>query len=274
MTHAIPSSADAPIGVFDSGVGGLSVLRHIHAQLPQEHLLYFADFAYSPYGEKSDTWLVQRSVAIARFLVAQGVKALVVACNTATGAAIKELRKQYPELPIVGVEPGLKPGGAASRSGKVGVMATEAALTSEKFLQLRDQLTQANGTQFILQGCPGLADAVNRGELATAETLALLRGFIEPVLAQGADTLVLGCTHYPFVRPAIEAILAGRDVKLIETGDAVARQLARLLEGAGLLRPGGTPAHLRGYTSGDASELQQQFASLLGLHPQVESVAV
>lgn len=274
MVRPVPSSADAPIGVFDSGVGGLSVLRHIHAQLPHEHLLYFADAAFSPYGEKTDQWLVQRSVEIAGYLVAQGVKALVVACNTATGAAIKELRRHYPELPIVGVEPGLKPGGAASRSGKVGVMATEAALTSEKFLLLRDQLTQANGTQFLLQGCPGLADAVNRGELSTPETLALLRGFIEPVLAQGADTLVLGCTHYPFVRPAIESIVGDRDVKLIDTGDAVARQLARLLEGAGLLRPGGTPAHLRGYTSGSAAELQQQFASLLGLHPQVESVQV
>lgn len=274
MTHPVPSSADAPIGVFDSGVGGLSVLRHIHAQLPHEHLLYFADAAYSPYGEKTDQWLVQRSVKIAEFLLAQGVKALVVACNTATGAAIKELRKQYPELPIVGVEPGLKPGGAATRSGKVGVMATEAALTSEKFLALRDQLTQANGTQFVLQGCPGLADAVNRGELESPETVALLRGFIEPVLAQGADTLVLGCTHYPFVRSAIEGIVGDRDVKLIETGDAVARQLSRLLEGAGLLRPGGTPAHLRGYTSGNAADLQHWFASLLGLHPQVESVAV
>jgi glutamate racemase len=274
MTHPVPSSADAPIGVFDSGAGGLSVLRHIHAQLPHEHVLYFADAAYSPYGAKTDECLVKRSLAISAFLVSQGAKALVVACNTATGAAIKEMRKQYPELPIVGVEPGLKPGGAASRGGKVGVLATEAALTSDKFLQLRDQLSHANGTQFVLQGCPGLADAVNRGELDTPETAALLRRFIEPVLAQGADTLVLGCTHYPFVRPAIESIVADRDVKLIDTGDAVARQLSRLLEGAGLLRPGGTPAHLRGYTSGNAADLQHWFASLLGLHPQVESVAV
>jgi glutamate racemase len=274
MVHPVSSSADAPIGVFDSGAGGLSVLRHIHAQLPQEHVLYFADAAFSPYGAKSDECLVQRSLAISAFLVGQGAKALVVACNTATGAAIKEMRRHYPALPIVGVEPGLKPAGAATRSGKVGVLATEAALTSAKFLQLRDQLTQANGTQFLLQGCPGLADAVDRGQLETADTVALLRGFIEPVLAKGADTLVLGCTHYPFVQGAIESIIAGRDVKLIDTGDAVARQLARLLEGAGLLRPGGTPAHLRGYTSGSAQVLRDAFASLLGLHPQVESVQV
>ncbi len=248
------------------------MLRHIHAQLPDEHVLYFADAAFSPYGEKTDEWLAQRSLEIAHFLVRQGVKALVVACNTATGAAIKELRKHYPELPIVGVEPGLKPASAATRSGKVGVLATEAALTSDKFLQLRDHLTVANGTRFVLQGCPGLANAVDRGELATPATVELLRGFIEPVLAQGADTLVLGCTHYPFVQQAIEGIVAGRDVKLIDTGEAVARQLARLLEGAGLRRPGGTPAHLRGYTSGSAAVLQQAFASLLGLRPTVESV--
>ena len=274
MIHPVPSSADAPIGVFDSGVGGLSVLRHIQAQLPHEHVLYFADSAFAPYGAKTDEWLVQRALAVTAFLLAQGAKALVVACNTATVAAIKAVRAAYPALPVVGVEPGLKPGAAATRNGTVGVLATASTLRGEKFLALREQISSANGTRFLLQPCGGLVERIEQGDLNGDETAAMLKGYVAPLLEQGADTLVLGCTHYPFVREAIEQIVAGAPVTLIDTGDAVARQLARLLEGAGLQRPGGTPAHLRGYTSGNAEALQKQFASLLGLHPEVESVVV
>jgi glutamate racemase len=278
MVHSVPSSADAPIGVFDSGVGGLSVLRHIHAQLPHEHVLYFADSAFAPYGAKTDEWLVQRAVAVTAFLLEQGAKALVVACNTATVAAIKAVRTAYPALPVVGVEPGLKPGAAATRNGTVGVLATASTLRGEKFLALREQISGATGTRFLLQPCGGLVERIEQGDLSGEATAAMLQGYVGPLLEQGADTLVLGCTHYPFVRDAIAQIVAARGeempVTLIDTGDAVARQLARLLEGAGLLRPGGTPAHLRGYTSGNATALQQQFASLLGLHPQVEQVQV
>jgi glutamate racemase len=278
MVHSVPSSADAPIGVFDSGVGGLSVLRHIHAQLPHEHVLYFADSAFAPYGAKTDEWLVQRAVAVTAFLLEQGAKALVVACNTATVAAIKAVRTAYPALPVVGVEPGLKPGAAATRNGTVGVLATASTLRGEKFLALREQISGATGTRFLLQPCGGLVERIEQGDLSGEATAAMLQGYVGPLLEQGADTLVLGCTHYPFVRDAIAQIVAARGeempVTLIDTGDAVARQLARLLEGAGLLRPGGTPAHLRGYTSGNATALQQQFASLLGLHPQVERVLV
>jgi glutamate racemase len=278
MVHSVPSSADAPIGVFDSGVGGLSVLRHIHAQLPHEHVLYFADSAFAPYGAKTDEWLVQRAVAVTAFLLEQGAKALVVACNTATVAAIKAVRTAYPALPVVGVEPGLKPGAAATRNGTVGVLATASTLRGEKFLALREQISGATGTRFLLQPCGGLVERIEQGDLSGEATAAMLQGYVGPLLEQGADTLVLGCTHYPFVRDAIAQIVAARGeempVTLIDTGDAVARQLARLLEGAGLLRPGGTPAHLRGYTSGNATALQQQFASLLGLHPQVEQVLV
>jgi glutamate racemase len=278
MSHTIPSSADAPIGVFDSGVGGLSVLRHIHAQLPHEHLLYFADSAYAPYGAKTDEWLVQRALDVAAFLIRHGAKALVVACNTATVAAIKAVRTAYPALPVVGVEPGLKPGAAATRNGTVGVLATASTLRGEKFLALREQISGATGTRFLLQPCGGLVERIEQGDLSGEATAAMLDGFVTPLLEQGADTLVLGCTHYPFVREAIAKLVAARGdgaaITLIDTGDAVARQLARLLEGAGLLRPGGTPAHLRGYTSGNAAALQTAFAALLGLHPQVESVQV
>jgi len=278
MIHTVPSSADAPIGVFDSGVGGLSVLRHIHAQLPHEHVMYFADSAFAPYGAKTDEWLVQRAIAVTAFLLDKGAKALVVACNTATVAAIKAVRTAYPSLPVVGVEPGLKPGAAATRNGTVAVLATASTLRGEKFLALREQISGTNGTTFLLQPCIGLVERIEQGDLTGTETAALLKGYVEPLLEQGADTLVLGCTHYPFVREAIARLVAERGdstaVTLIDTGDAVARQLARLLEGAGLLRPGGTPAHLRGYTSGNAAALQQQFANLLGLHPEVESVVV
>ena len=278
MHPPVPSSADAPIGVFDSGVGGLSVLRHIHAQLPHEHVLYFADSAFAPYGAKTDEWLVQRALAVTAFLLKQGAKALVVACNTATVAAIKAVRTAYPALPVVGVEPGLKPGAAATRNGTVGVLATESTLRGEKFLALREQISSTTGARFLLQPCGGLVERIEQGDLSGEATAALLQGYVEPLLEQGADTLVLGCTHYPFVQEAIAQLVAARgsaaQVTMIDTGEAVARQLARLLEGAGLQRPGGTPAHLRGYTSGNAAALQQQFASLLGLHPLVESVQI
>lgn len=270
--------ANAPIVVFDSGVGGLSVLRHIRAQLPHEHLLYFADAGFAPYGDKPEQVVAERSLAIADFLVGRGAKALVVACNTATVAAIKLLRAHYPEMPIVGVEPGLKPAAAASRNGKVGVMATDSTLAGEKFLLLRDQVSQAGKAEFLLQGCTGLADQVDLGELDTAATVAMLERYIVPLLDQGADTLVLGCTHYPFVLPAIEAIIARsaqREVVLIDTGDAVARQLARLLAASGQLRPADAgPARLEGYASASGASLTMAFSRLLGLAPTVTEVRI
>jgi glutamate racemase len=271
---------DAPIGIFDSGVGGLSVLRHIHAQLPHEHLVYFADSGHAPYGDREEEWVVQRSLAVAAFLFGQGIKALVVACNTATVAAIKAIRTEWPGMPIVGVEPGLKPGAAATRSRKVGVLATDRTLHSEKFLSLRDQIASATNTEFLLQPCIGLVDQIELGQLGSQATMTLLEQYVAPLLDGGADTLVLGCTHYPFVEEAIRNVAAqhashdaAAPVTLIDTGDAVARQLARLLEGAGLQRPGGVP-HLRGYTTASAAVLSEAFHKLLSLTPQVESIDV
>lgn len=275
--HTPPPSADGPVGVFDSGVGGLSVLRHVHAQLPQEHVLYFADSGFAPYGEKTEDWLVRRSLAITNFLLSRGAKALVVACNTATVAAIKAMRAAHPGVPIVGVEPGLKPGAAATRNGKVAVLATERTLRGEKFLALRDQIGAASRAEFLLQPCGGLVERIEMGELSSAATVSMLDGFLAPLLAQGADTVVLGCTHYPFVREAIAQVVAARggaDVTLIDTGDAVARQLARLLESAGLQRPGGTPAHLHCFTSGSPDAITKAFSDLLGLKPVVEPVQI
>ena len=287
--------ADAPIGVFDSGVGGLSVLRHVRAQLPQEQLIYFADTGFAPYGDKPEHVIVERSLAVAGFLLERGAKALVVACNTATVAAIKALRARYPALPIVGVEPGLKPAAAASRSGKIGVLATDSTLSGAKFLQLRAQISRASGAEFLLQACVGLVDLIEQGQFDTPAVDAMLERYVAPLIAQGADTLVLGCTHYPFVRAAIAraaARHATQAVTLIDTGDAVARQLARLLDAGGLLRaaPDGPAASvgmstqadagvdasalLLGYTTASATALSAAFAGLLDLAPPVVAVHI
>jgi glutamate racemase len=267
---------NAPIGVFDSGVGGLSVLRHIRAQLPHEHLLYFADSGFAPYGDKPEQVVAERSLAIAAFLVGRGAKALVVACNTATVAAITLLRRHYPDMPIVGVEPGLKPGAAASRNGKVGVLATDGTLAGAKFQLLREQISLATSAQFLLQGCTGLADQIELGELDSDATAAMLSRYILPLLEQGADTLVLGCTHYPLVRAAIERIVAtavAREVVLVDTGEAVARQLARLLAAAASQRAAdGQSGNLEGFTSASATALAVAFSSLLGLAVAVREV--
>lgn len=278
MTATSLVPANAPIGVFDSGVGGLSVLRHIRTQLPHENLIYFADSGFAPYGDKPEQVVAERSLAVARFLIDQGAIALVVACNTATVAAIKLLRLNYPDMPIVGVEPGLKPAAAATRNGKVGVMATAVTLAGEKFLSLREQISSTTQADFLLQACVGLVEQIELGELDSAETSAMLTRYIVPLLEQGADTLVLGCTHYPFVQAAIEAIIAKattRQIVLIDTGEAVARQLARLLAAAGLENKGNAgPASLEGFTSASGTALSVGFASLLGLSPPVREVQI
>lgn len=269
-----PSSTDAPVGIFDSGVGGLSVLRHIRSQLPHEHLLYFADSGFAPYGDKSEEVLGERVLAVAAFLLERGAKALVVACNTATVAAIALLRERYPDLPIVGVEPGLKPAAAASRNGKIGVLATDATLAGDKFLQLRDQISESTGARFLLQPCVGLADQIELGELDSEATTTMLQRYIGPLLAEGADTLVLGCTHYPLVLASIEHVIAQaaeRQVTLVDTGDAVARQLARLLKAAGTLRTEGSGS-VEGFTTASEAALSAAFNSLLGIEPPVHEV--
>lgn len=276
----LPSPANAPIGVFDSGVGGLSVLRHIQARLPLEHLMYFADSGHAPYGDRSEDYVVARALAVAAFLLERGAKALVVACNTATVAAIKAVRARHPDLPIVGVEPGLKPGAAATRSGKVGVLATARTLRGEKFLLLRDQISAASHAEFLLQACVGLVDQIELGALDTPAIAAMLETYVGPLIDQGADTLVLGCTHYPFVLAGIEAV-AGRHgsapVTVIDTGAAIAVQLARLLEQGGLLRQpdaGAPAAQLLGFTTGGVAALAPAFDKLLGLQVRVEEVVV
>jgi len=243
---------EAPVGVFDSGVGGLSVLAEIRRLLPAETLHYVADCGHIPYGEKTPAFIRERCQLIAARLYEQGAKALVVACNTATVAAVADLRERYPRWPIVGMEPAVKPAAAATRNGRVGVLATTGTLQSAKFAALLDRF--ALGIQVLTQPCPGLVEQVERGDLLGLETRRLLQGFLEPLLAAECDTLILGCTHYPFLRPLL-AELVPPEVILVDTGAAVARRLQSLLLLEGRLASGPAgPTRL--WTSGSPAELR------------------
>ena len=244
------------VGVFDSGVGGLSVLRDLKRELPRASLIYVADSGYAPYGERSDDFVAGRSERIAGWLVEMGCDALVIACNTATAVAAERLRAVWPGLPIVGVEPGLKPAVALTRNGRIGVMATTATLRSAKFLRLLDAHA-GGGVAVHLQPCPGLAQAIERHDTGTPELLRLIDTHTAPLRAAAVDVVVLGCTHYPLVREAIEAAL-GAGVAIIDTAEAVARHAARRcagLEGRAA-DDGGLPQVLL-HTTGSPSELQQ-----------------
>lgn len=273
----MPTAVHAPVGIFDSGLGGLSVLRHVRRLLPHETLVYAADSAFAPYGGKDEAAVLARTVAMADFLAAQGIKALVIACNTATAGAIVEIRKRYPALPVVGVEPGLKPAALQTRSGTVGVLATERTLASRRFMALEAQVGESSGVRFIGQPCPGLADQVEQGALRSPATMALVRRFVGPLIAAGADTLVLGCTHYPFLITQIESAArqAGATrLAIIDTGDAVARQLAKVLTEHDLLCPPSlTPAAIAAWTTGSASSLSTAMRKLLHLTVPAKRIA-
>lgn len=245
----------------------------MHALLPSEDLLYFADSGFAPYGEKPETVIVERVLAIAGFLLRFQVKAIVVACNTATAAAIAALRERYPQMHVVGVEPGLKPAASLTSTRTVGVLATAGTLASDKFLKLRQQVTDATQVEFLLQACDGLAHQIEKGELNSRETKQLVQRYVAPLVEQQADTLVLGCTHYPFVEPLVRDI-AGPGVRIVDTGEPVARQLERLLSQHELLQQAPDTGRLSAYTTGSRSSLANAFSKLLQLDVPVEEVAV
>jgi len=211
------------IGIFDSGVGGLSVMRAIRARLPHAELLYAADTAHAPYGDRSEEFLCDRSERIARFLREQGAQMIVVACNTATAAAVARLRATWPTLPLVGVEPGVKPAAALSAAQRIGVLATTRTLASDKFRRLAE--AHANGATLVLQPCPGLADAIESADAQGSGLDVLVQRYCAPLRDAGVDVAVLGCTHYVFARALFERALPG--VQLVDTAEAVARQAAR-----------------------------------------------
>ena len=251
--------APAPIGIFDSGIGGLSVAREIRGALPHEHLLYVADSAFVPYGDRTMEEVRARTLAAGRELQDRGAKLLVVACNTASGAALELLRERL-SIPVVGLEPAVKPAVAGSRNGRVGVMATVGTLRSDRYARLVQ--AYGNGARVIAQPCPGLADAIEDGHLDDDVLRALLPEFTEPLKAAGVDTVVLGCTHYAFVREQIAAAL-GPHVEILDSGPAIARRTARVLADAGALEADG-PGSLRILTTGDPAEVGAVAARIWG----------
>jgi glutamate racemase len=245
------------IGVFDSGVGGLSVLRSIRAALPAENLLYIADSAHAPYGDLSPEHIRDRSERITRHLVEHGAKAVVVACNTATAIAVEHLRTLY-SLPIVAIEPAVKPAVHRTASGTVGVLATSATLASPRYAALLARY--GDRARVVAQACPGLVERVEQGDWDCEATRRLLRDYVTPLLGAGADQLVLGCTHYPFLRGLIEEI-AGPGIEVLETGPAVAAELGRRLAAAAMLATEGA-GEVRFLTSGDPERVAPVLARL------------
>jgi glutamate racemase len=256
---------DAPIGVFDSGVGGLSVLRAIRYVLPAENLLYVADSGFAPYGDRPDEFIRQRAAGIVEFCAGAGAKAIVVACNTATAVAIAMLRARF-TLPIVAIEPAVKPAAAMTRSGVIGVLATRQTLASASFARLVE--TCGAGMQILLQPCPGLVELVEAGELAGPRTAVLVGRYVTPLVARGADTLVLGCTHYPFLGPVIRAA-AGPGVTLLDPAMAVAKELQRRLAADDLVSRSGSPGGKQFWTSGAPNQVQPVVSRLWGQEVEI-----
>lgn len=252
------TTAACPIGVFDSGVGGLSVLHEIRRKLPNEDLLYVADSGHAPYGDKPAKLIEARSIAIVEFLISQQAKAIVVACNTATGVAIQALRTRFP-IPIIAMEPAIKPAAAHTRSGVIGVLATSRTIESDNFTKLHERF--GADVKILMQACPGLVEQVEAGRLQDDKTRALVEHFVLPLLTQGADTLVLGCTHYPFLTALIREI-AGASVNIIDPSPAVARELGRRLTSAALLSIESRAGTVRFWSSTKVSTTQQVISQL------------
>ncbi len=255
------SENEGPIGVFDSGVGGLSVLRAIRRELPHEDLLYLADQAHVPYGPRPLLEVRRFAEGITRYLLAQGAKAIVVACNTASAAALHYLRRRFPQVPFVGMEPAVKPAAEHTQTGVVGVLATPATFQGQLYASVVERFAQ--GTALLEHTCPGLVQRIEQGDLEGPQTRAILEEALRPMLTQGMDTVVLGCTHYPFVIPLIEDIV-GPGVRVIDPAPAVARQTRRVLAQRNALRP---PRNERGQvtllTTGTEAEAFARLAQRL-----------
>src|SRR5438067_7339607 len=252
----MPSSA--PVGLFDSGVGGLSVLREIRAALPSESVYYVADSAHAPWGDKPPSFVRERGLKIAHFLVAEGVKAIVIGSNTGTAGSAEALRSDL-DVPVVGIEPGIKPAVNATRSRVVGAIVPAAVGGSDRLASLLDRFS--GDVEVIVQPVPGVVAHIEAADLDGPELRRMVEGYVRPMLDAGADTIVLGSTHYVFLKPLL-AEIAGPNVALIETGEAVARQLAHVLDERNLKADGAEP-HERFWTSGDAESSRRVMTALL-----------
>lgn len=251
----------APIGIFDSGIGGVSVLRAVRALLPEEDILYFGDSANLPYGEKSMDEIRRLSERVVKFLLEQHCKIIVIACNTASAAALKYLREQYPQTVFVGMEPAVKPAAEQTQSGVVGVIATTATFQGELFASVVERFAQQ--VKVLHQPCPGLVQQIEAGQLESIETETMLRGWLEPMLEKNIDTLVLGCTHYPFVIPVLQKIL-GDKVRIIDPAPAIARRVKFLLEQQNQINDSGKAGQTIYFTSGKKETFEKTLEILTG----------
>ena len=263
------SDTKSPIGIFDSGVGGLSVLRAIRAQMPEESLLYFGDQGHIPYGPRPMEQIRDFSEAITNFLLEHDAKIIVVACNTASAAALKYLREKFPYVHFVGMEPAVKPAAETTKTGKVGVLATPATFQGALYTSVVERF--ATGVELFQNTCNGLVQQIERGNLNGGETRKILENALNPMLKKNIDTVVLGCTHYPFVIPLIQEIV-GEKVRVIDPAPAVARQVKRLLEAEGVRNNSSALGEVRFYTSGDPEEFKSLSSVLLREIGEVEIV--
>ena len=263
------SKSNDPIGIFDSGVGGLSVLRAVRERMPNESVIYFGDQAHIPYGPRSMEQIRSFSEAITNFLLEHQAKIVVVACNTASAAALTYLREKFPSVQFVGMEPAVKPAAEQTRTGKVGVLATPATFQGALYASVVERF--ANGVELFQNTCDGLVQQIERGNLSGAETRRILQTVLEPMLNENIDTVVLGCTHYPFVIPLIQEIV-GEKVRVIDPAPAVARQAERLLEAGGRKSQSAERGRIQIFTSGESAALRSMLPILLGEDGEVQKV--
>jgi len=265
----MPIQRNSPIGIFDSGVGGISVLRAIRTQMPEENVIYFGDQGHIPYGPRPMVQIRNFSEAITRFLLEHGAKIIVVACNTASAAALKYLRETFHEIPFVGMEPAVKPAAEHTHTGKVGVLATPATFQGALYASVVERF--ANGVELFQDTCPGLVQEIEQGNLDGEAPRRILEEALLPMLEKDIDTVVLGCTHYPFVIPLIQRIV-GDGVRVIDPAPAVARQTTRLLEATGMRNGSGEQGAIRLFTSGEPARLRFLLPTLLGEMGELEKV--
>lgn len=251
---------ERPIGIFDSGVGGISIARAIRAALPSENLIYVADQAFSPYGSQSKEVIEERAETVSRFLSNLDCKAIVVACNTATLHSIDILRSKF-QIPVIGVEPGIKPAVMQSEAGVIGVLATEQTLNSASFLQLKERFSDQ--AKIVVQACPRFVELVEEGDLNSPETFKVVERYVMPLLDKGADQIVLGCTHYPFLKPVIEYVLQDR-AGIIDTALPVAEQVKRRLLELNLLNPHDDSGSFKAWSSNTSDNISGSVSLLLG----------
>lgn len=266
--HGDPAADVRPLGVMDSGVGGLSILRELRAQLPHENVIYVADQDHVPYGPRSIEQVRAFTFEIVRFLLTRRVKLVVIACNTASAAALYALRAAFPDLPFVGMEPAVKPAARATRSGVIGVIATEATFQGELYASVVGRFAQ--GVRVETLACPEFVTLVERGETDTPAARAAVHSRLVPLLATGIDQLVLGCTHFPFLTGAIRDEI-GPAVTLVDPSSAVARQVGRVLVQRAALNPQLAAGQTTYYTSGDPAAFRAALHTLLGVDSLVHA---